>query len=120
MFTTGTRCSSTEGPTAWSLLITGSSDITYNLKAYCRNASQAETLKSFAVVSLPNINIQSSTCGATPTAIELKFDKNGFSYSCNSSVTFTSGTFDIQLRNKQNTTQSTTITINKAGTISQN
>lgn len=119
MFTTGTKCTATEGATYWSLIISGSSSLTNNLKANCITAAQVATVRNLTVTSLPDISIQSSTCGATPTTIELRFDKTGFSYSCNGNVTFTSGTFNLQLQNKNHTSQSTTISINSIGTISQ-
>lgn len=119
MFQTGIKCTATEGATYWSLIISGSSNITNNLRANCITAAQVATVKNLTVTSMPDISILSSTCGATPTTIELRFDKNGFSYSCNSGA-FTSGTLDIQFQNKKNTSQNTTITINKIGTISQN
>lgn len=119
MFTTGTRCTATEGATAWSLLISGSTSLTNNLKAYCITSAQVSSVKNLTVTSVPGTSIQSSTCGGTPTTIELRFNKSGFSYSCNGGA-FTTGTFSLQLQNKLNTSQSTTISINTSGTISQN
>jgi prepilin-type N-terminal cleavage/methylation domain-containing protein len=120
MFTTGTRCSSTKATTAWSLLITNGANLTSNLKAYCVTTAQVSSVESLSIITQRNLQIQSSTCPVGATSIELKFDKNGFSYSCSGSSTFTVGTFNLQLQNKNDTSQNATITINNLGTISQN
>jgi prepilin-type N-terminal cleavage/methylation domain-containing protein len=120
MFTTGTRCTSSKATTAWSLFISTGTTITTNLKGYCITTALVSSVENLNSAPQNNLALQSSTCGSGTSSIELKFDKNGFSYSCNGSSTFTSGTFNMQLQNKNNTSQNTTITINNLGTISQN
>jgi prepilin-type N-terminal cleavage/methylation domain-containing protein len=120
MFTTGTRCTSLKATTAWSLYISTGTTITTNLKGYCITTALVSSVENLNSAPQNNLVLQSSTCGGGTSSIELRFNKNGFSYSCNGSSTFTSGTFNLQLQNKNNTSQSTTITINNLGTISQN
>lgn len=120
MFATGIRCSPTKAATSWSLVLTLGTDITTNLRANCVTTAQVTSVDNLTADIKTNITVQSSPCGTNATAIELKFDKSGFSYACNGSTTFTSALFSLQLQNKKNTAQSTTITINKIGTISQN
>lgn len=118
MFASGTRCTANKATLGWSLTITNGNPVTSNLKGYCINSSLVQSNEPLASVPLPSTAIQSSTC-PTNTTIELKFDRQGFSYSCNGGA-FISGTFTLQLQNKASTTQSTTFTINPVGTILQN
>ena len=120
MFSTGIRCSSTKAAISWSLVLAVGTNITTNLRANCVTTAQVSSVDNLPSDIKTNISLLSSTCGATPTTIELKFDKTGFSYACNGTTTFTSGTFSLQLQNKSTTSQNTTITINRLGTISQN
>jgi prepilin-type N-terminal cleavage/methylation domain-containing protein len=120
MFTTGIRCSSTKAAISWSVVLTVGTNIVTNLRADCITSAQVRSFDNLTADTKTNISVLSSTCGSNATSIELRFDKTGFSYACNGTNSFTSGTFSLQLQNKNNTSQNTTISINKSGTISQN
>ena len=116
--TTGTRCSSAEAAINWSTVITPGTSLSTNVRSTCINSSQAQSVKNLDAISASNTQIQSSSCPSNNT-IELKFERTGFSYICNSG-TPVQGSFTLQLQNKNNTSQSITLQINSAGTISQN
>lgn len=122
MYATGTRCSASKSALAWSLVILRNGSFGYNLKATCTNGSTTTT-ESQVIYTTKSTTLQSSSCSSGATPIELKFDKTGFSYTCDNSIAtpvYTSGTFNLQLQNSKNTSQSTTISINQIGSISQN
>jgi prepilin-type N-terminal cleavage/methylation domain-containing protein len=121
MYTTGTRCGNGKAATAWSVTIAVNSTNLTNLKAYCINDTlTTSSNETFPATPASNITYSSSNCAIGTTAIELKFDKNGLSYSCNGGTSFTSGPFSITYLNKNASSQSTTILISQLGNISQN
>lgn len=121
MYTTGTRCGNGKAATAWAVSLAVNSTNSTNLKAYCINdALTANSTEVFPVTTASDITYTSSNCPVGTTAIELKFDKNGLSYSCNGGTSFTQGSFSITYQNKNASTQSTTILVSQLGTISQN
>ena len=120
MYTTGTRCTANKSILSWSFILTRNGSYTYNLEASCINPPTISTETTPAITLNSTSYSTSSTCGSGSTAIKLKFDKTGFSYSCDAGATFTVGTFNLQLQNTKNISQTSTISINQIGTISQN
>jgi prepilin-type N-terminal cleavage/methylation domain-containing protein len=122
MFSSGTYCTTAKPSTGWSVVISITSNIptSFNQKGSCITSAGVTTTESINTNPLSNLTLQSSSCASPVTSIEMKFDKNGFSYACNGSSTFIAGTFSMQLQNKNNTSQISTISINTSGTISQN
>jgi hypothetical protein len=117
--TTGTRCSATEPALSWSVVISpGTNTISSTLNGSCLTTSQTTQVRTLSTITASNTSIQTSNCPSGNT-IELKFDRTGFSYACNGGA-FTQTTFSIQLQNQNTTSQSSTLMVNTAGTISQN
>lgn len=119
MSTTGTRCSSTKASLSWSTIITPGTTIGTSLRASCITTALVSSVENYPGITAANTTLLSSSCAVGTTSIELKFDKNGFSYTCTPGGA-SGTTFNLQLQNKNNTTQTTTISINKLGSISQN
>lgn len=119
MYTTGIRCSASKAASGWSFILSNTTPLSTNLRGYCVNTSLVSSTENIAGTTAANTILFSSNCGTGTTSIELKFDKNGFSYSCNGG-SFTSGLFNLQLQNKNDSSQKTVITINTLGTVSQN
>jgi hypothetical protein len=101
------------------MTVASNNPISFNQKGTCVTAVQTSTSVDIGSTPISSLTLQNSSCTAPVTSIELKFDKTGFSYSCNTG-SFVYGAFSMQLINKNNSAQSSTIIINSAGTISQN
>ena len=119
MFTTSKRCTAAKAVLSWSVLLTTTGSLSYNQKASCVSATQTISSENLSTIVLSNLTVQNSTCGLQDDTIEFKFDKTGFTYSC-AGGSFISGDFFITLQNKNNSAQTSTISINHLGVISQN
>lgn len=119
MYTTGIRCSAQKAMLSWASVINYGATISTSQRASCINTTGVTSTENLVGITSNNVNIQSSSCPVGTTSVELKFSKAGFNYTC-APGNQTGNSFNLQLQNKNDTSQSVSFNINPVGVITKN